>query len=405
MVIHITERKLFAFLILLTPIVDTINGWYVITFQSDGFSLGTIYRGTMICYYIYILFKYKSKKINYLLALLYFPIKALIYGLYYGSLIQYLSYAMKWIFPVLTIMTFEQVYRKENRRGYQDVLKILDFFSVIMPLLLVVEYILGVGLLSYYDAGFKGLYYSTNDIAFALTTLFIYSFFKLMRDFNWKNIICVLINVVAIVVLSTKSCILFVVITIVYYGAISWKNRKSIRNYGFVIFSLLIGVYILLRTMTDEIGSIFIRYSNMWEYSQSNNVFKDLLTFLTSGRTNRIDTFFSLNSEDMFSVRNLLFGWVVPDNAHVIEMDWHDLLCQYGILGLILVLSFYLIIYIKRKNDEHVYIFIIGMICVTFSGHVISGAMAGTIFALVCCLLRSDIDGKACDNMKDKKYI
>lgn len=371
------------FLLLITPLVDSINGLFLINNEQSSISIGSIYRIVLIVYILMNLLA-SSKLFFTILPFAYFPFDGVFRGLLGSNLIGTLTYSIKWILPFVLIIYYS--FSKKNKKEIKNCLiRCLDIWCYFVPISLIIEYIFGIGKLTYYDAGFKGLYYSTNDIALALIVLFIYSVY-MSYDKDKKYLISSLLNFIAIIILSTKSSLIFSVVVFIYlsimFGKINWK--KLITS---VALSVL--VFVLIKsTFSSQVDAVVLRYSNMWENTSNDNFISRFLSFATSGRTDRIEKFFTLANIGNV-VTNYLFGWIYPDNAHVIEMDWHDLICQYGVIGFFIVFFEYLYLLIKSNLNSKPYNIII-VICIIYSifaGHVISGAFAGTVFATVFSIL------------------
>lgn len=163
------------------------------------------------------------------------------------------------------------------------------------------------------------------------------------------------------------------------------KNKEFKRqNLLYIVTIVFCGVLVIGLVMKNEIANVMVRYTNMWSYSQKNNLWEHFLMFATSGRTDSIAPFFSQLSNSNMIFIDLLFGWIIPDNAHVIEMDFHDLLCQYGIVGFSSVILVYIsfILKCKRRLEPYWFMVIVGLVYAYLAGHVISGALSGTIFAV-----------------------
>lgn len=157
-----TNYQLDYWLLLITPIIDTINGLYIQKYGATGLSIGTIYR---LLFMLYVIARICKKKMLFIrfLPLLYFPVIGIIRGASGGGLFGCITYAMKWLLPLILIIYYGLA--KNNKQDIKRCLiRCLEFWSAFVPLSLIVEYLLQVGEVSYYDAGFKGLYYSTKDI-------------------------------------------------------------------------------------------------------------------------------------------------------------------------------------------------------------------------------------------------
>ncbi len=367
-------------LIMITPVIDTINGLYILKYGATGFSIGTIYRLLLLIYVISRISNKKTLLIQFL-PLLYFPIIGLSRG--ENNLFGCFTYATKWILPI-TLILYYGLAKNDKNEIEKCLKKSIGFWCKFVPLSLIIEYLLDLGELSYYDAGFKGLYYSTNDIALVLIVCFIYVLWETI-NIDIHNVVWCIAGFIAIMILSTKSSIIFALISLVYILIIS----KKIKIRHIVSISVILFVVWKIANIGTQFSDIMIRYSTMWQGTLGNKWLDRLLIFATSGRTSRIPTYFSEIYKHGILIINFLFGWITPDNAHVIEMDWHDLLCQYGISGFLICLCEYgyLLMKCKSKAQPYFYIVIVCLIYSILAGHVISGAFSGTAFALVFSLL------------------
>lgn len=170
-------------LLLITPLVDTANGLFLIANGATGLSLGTFYRIGLMLYYL--ARGITNKKFFQHLAMV-MPILfiGLVKGLKYGGLFGCITYATKWILPIVLICYFSFACKNKNDI-YNCLQHCIDIWAWYVPLSLIIEYKLNLGYITYYDAGFKGLYYSTNDIAFVLVSLYIYVTYRLFQKIRF----------------------------------------------------------------------------------------------------------------------------------------------------------------------------------------------------------------------------
>lgn len=396
MILKFSNKALFFLLIIITPIIDTINGWMIFNYTgATGLSLGTLYRAILLLYFFFLISK-DRRKLLYFIITLYFILMSVIKGIFDSSLIAYITYALKWVFPLMIIMGIRVLYKEKSKNKEKDLLRILDNWSILMPALLIFEYVFKLGGRTYYDAGFKGYFYSTNDIAFSLIILFIYSFASAFSviDRRHRYIISSLLNAIGIIILGTKSCLIIMMLTIVYFWILYLIKTKRIDIFLVSAFLIAICIIIGWHIFNVEINSFFLRYINMWNIisakSDSKGViifWSDFMNFATSARTERIGKFFGSLIGNQTAMYNILVGWITPDNATVIEMDWLDLICQYGAIGVVILVPFYLNIAI-HKSDNKIFslMFWVGIIYTSLGGHVINGALSGTIFGIICAM-------------------
>lgn len=396
MKILIKYETIWFWMIIITPFVDTINGLLLfangVSGVTDRVSIGAFYRIIVIMMMLYFVYKKGGcrSSILYIVCLMYFPVKAIMQGLIEGGLFSFLSYALKWIYPILLIEGFCTVYRNNPDKGKEHLNNIMNFFSWSFAALLLLEYCLGWGRETYYDAGFKGFFYSTNDISYCLTVGCIYQIFLFFKRHSIKHIVCIALNLTALIVLAAKSGFVFIVLALVYSLFYSgFFNRKKLMYAGILLILGVVGLTFIGNKFDSEIQEMMLRYRNMYEYSMARrSTFDGILAFLTSGRTPRIERFF----EQLENVKPIMIhfftGWVRPDNGTVIEMDFHDLLCQYGLIGLLILGTYYLKKFWQSKgNKEFKLIYLISMISAALGGHVISAALSGTVLAVITCFL------------------
>ena len=388
---QLSRDSVLYFLFVITPLMDTINGGYVLSHGETGVSIGTFYR-LFILVFIFWGFKFKKKEFAWLIITAYFPISSAIRAVTGGdSLVSAFTYGLKWMLPVIYILLLNHI---KSSSPFNIPRRIMNVWKYLTPALLIIEYVLGIGKESYFDAGFKGLFYCTNDIGYSLTMMSIYSIYTfIFVRMNTKNMIAILLNVCAILILSTKSCIMFTGLTLVLYifKKIKESPRKSVPIVSIIAVIVVLGLYL----MKDNIGNIIGRYTSF--YSQTVGLgltFSNLMGFLTSARTYRIaGAFESLSSN--FNILSLMFGWCKPIFTGAIEMDWLDVLFQHGIIGFIILFCFYIRIIMKKNyRAPFKYMIIVAMICATFSGHVLNGALPSTVYAIVvgCAIYSANDD-------------
>jgi hypothetical protein len=394
----INMRTIYFGLLVITPFIDTINGWYVLKYGETGVSVGTFYRLLVIAYTVIFCFSKVNKKHFFaILSMLYFPISSIIRalaGTAGGSYFSAFTYGLKWTLPMIIICGIVSTEKNDNEN---IPLKILISWTWIIPLLLIIEYILGIGEQTYFDAGFRGLYYCTNDIGYSLSMMMIYSLYRFFfKQCDVTTGLPVALNVIAIVILSTKSCFIFFVVTFFLFTVKKFSekrvSKKMMTFMALIIIIGLVGGAIILR---DELTAMLTRYINFYTTEMSNGYsLKNLLGFLTSARTNRIDSTIAKLTEN-FSVWKLLFGWLPPYNTGAIEMDWLDSFFQHGLVGFCILIANYKKIFInKQYKKPFQYMLIISFICAFFSGHVLNGALPSTVFSIVVgCAIYSKKNG------------
>ncbi len=394
-VIRTDYKKIFELLILFTPVIDTINGLLLRSnIYISVISIGMIFRLLFMGFILRVFIKKGVKKevSVCLFSLVYFIVVALIWGINdgIGALFSYITYAAKWMLPIMIVCCFLILYKDIQRDEKERIKKILDFFSYIFAIFLIVEFLFGIGTKTYYDAGFKGLFYSTNDISYCLTISAIITLFDWFQKNQIKKFVKLIINLAALIILSAKSGFVFIAFSLICFIFYFIRNKKFVKKI-LLFFSAICGViFLYINMFNNEIDGFFGRYMNMYAYTIEANGFNidAVLNFLTSGRWLR--TVYQLTNfvnMDNF-VLPFLFGWIAPDNGTysiVVEMDFFDAFFQYGSIGMLLLIFIYIYFFSIRKKDFFwTFVFFISMMSAMWGGHIISGALSGTYFALCC---------------------
>lgn len=378
--VKINNESMLYLLLVITPLMDTINGWYVLGHGETGVSIGTFYR-LFILLYIFWNFRFTKRDWICFVFMAYFPVSSAVRAIVIGlPFMLAFTYGLKWMLPAIYILLFWRISCKSFNNFP---LKILDIWKFLIPGLLIIEYLLELGEKSYFDAGFKGYFYCTNDIGFSLTMMTIYSLYSfLIKKMNIRSMIPVLLNFTAILILSTKSCMLFACITLLFFICRKFIHEPKKAVLAIVVIAVAI-LFIFIK-MHDSLMRMLGRYLTF--YSQTAAIdgsFSNIMGFLTSARTYRIYGVVS-ELENSFSISKLFFGWQAPIFTGAIEMDWFDVVFQHGIIGGFILLCFYAKIILNKKYQAPFkYMLIIAMICACFSGHVLNGALPSTVFSVV----------------------
>lgn len=390
---QISFTSLLYGLIIITPFIDNVNGAFVLKYGGDGVSIGTFYRMLIILLMVYILLEYelKIKYAVWIFFTLYFPVNCLLrYDFYSLSLASSISYGIKWIFPVIMIAGLGEMQRLSNKRLC---ISILDIWSFVIPGFLIAEFLLGLGEKSYWDAGFRGLYFSINDLGFSLTVMMLYSLYRLIIvEVNLKYVLATAVNFIAIIILATKSCLLFSVIALIYFMIL--KVCSDFKKAVICIMLMSVLFVLLCYIMDEKIIEMTDRYTLFYEQSDmSNSALFNVMSFLTSARVLRIEDVWHELSFDSLII-GLLFGWKPPYNGGAIEMDWLDAFFQHGLVGILILGGYCYSLFFKVRDYKKPWMFmlIVAMICSFFSGHVLNGALSSTVLAvLVQCAFTSRI--------------
>lgn len=396
-------EKIIIAIFIASILIDNINGALMLYLGTSLVTFGQIIRIFFVLFFCYLIITnikidLENKKqvipilgVSFLLLLpLYFFFRhGSIKGLYMDEL-----YAIKLLFPVLIIIALKAVI--DNGKISKDVIfEIFKIYSVLVPLTLIVPLLLGVGFSSYeLGGGYKGFYYSNNEINVVLICTFIYCVEKLFHEKNLKNLLLVILNLFALLVIGSKtSIIVFIVVLVTYLIKIMKKSpKKAARYFLITLLATLIMCIVFKDFLIEMLGRMYYYYLG---FKNSGGSFLD---FLTSGRSDRILPALEKNVINAkYGFFNLIFGIgrysQIDDRdlASLMEMDFFDVLNWYGIIVALAIMIFYLSRFWESIHDKKKFGFKLMFILITLfsliAGHVWFSALAGSALALVCVAL------------------
>lgn len=399
----IDKKTIFIWLFSIISIIDSINGYLIQVkhFESD---IGLIYRLTVIMYLLYVIFVRNTKKrIAKLLFISSYFITICLFTSFNlnGALGRNLDLTMKLLFPILTIEAFTNMLAN-NQIGKQDIKKIFDINAFLFPLTVFIPNILGIGLSVYRDgSGIKGFYKSNNELNIVLVILTIYSLNALLKSSKkGKYVIMFLLNIVTLVLIGSKTSYITIALIFLVYLIKELKKIKIKRI--ILILVILCGAFFIFKLNSEEIYRSIDR-----QIYKINNY--ETINFLLSDRNELLEDSFEFFKENDVGALNILWG-VGPykinnfigqkmgRSVREIEMDLFDTIFYYGIIGGIIVISYYskfLTLYRKKCLDsDSIFGYKFALIIVFFfsflAGHVLYSALAGSFLAIICCGIISE---------------
>ena len=255
----LVESRLFYLLFLPLPLVDSLNGMINGGGNDGVLSLGMVYRICIIAYCCFVILKGVIPKRS----LTVFVVIVMLFVLPHAfDLIDssFLSLAIKTMLPVLCIEAFIKECA-EGKLGRRDLEQLIDAWSVLFPLAVLLPLVLGIGFQTYggEDVGYKGFFYAQNDLCFILSILFFFCFGRVLRKASFLNLAKLLLIGICIVLLGMKSGYLLACVSIAY-----WVMRSEITFIKRIAIVLAIGFSALVAApfVSDAVGSIL----NRWMY-------------------------------------------------------------------------------------------------------------------------------------------
>lgn len=438
-------------IIFLIPIIDALN-------TVLNMRLSLVVRSLfLVILFLYTLFFCKSKSKKNIMYILYVVILFVLLNLGYNLFLNGFTNAVREIIslikflylPIITICLYIYYDNKE--------VNIFDFMiklSYLYASLIILPTVFGIGLRSYdsYKLGFSGLFYSPNEIS---NILIIFSPFVLFGVLKNKKNICnyvfVLLFIISCFVLGTKTPFIGLVLVLGIAFVLSLvrlvllkKNKKYNLNNIVIILILCLFTFVIYNNSYLK-SNLNIQYDNYNESEKNNLNNNDTLentdNIDSSNSSNKVEennnnekNLFVDNSSNIkfptlkyiektndnkilnmiFSSRNIylqrnfnkirnrifpikLMGITTANNSNTSELDMIDIYIYYGILGIVILLGYLLIIFIKVmfkifvnitkfiKNDELLAVFTsfsLSMLIALTAGHTLGAPAVSTFIAL-----------------------
>lgn len=402
------QEGLLFVLFAIMPFVDMYTGYFQ-NMRMHGFQtqIGQLYR---VIFFVVMLYYVYQKFITSHPFLFVFTCYAfcipVIYALRHKNidgLTEDYSYILKVFMPLYIIYAIYDL-SSRNLIKINFVDNVLEFWSWVYPLSLIIPRFLNLGFYHYFgNGGYKGFYYTTNDLNILLAVLYIFSFNKLSQNKNVRNAFKLLMMLVAVIFLGSKtSIIVLVVVTGVFI--VKGINYRQFVEYLFasVIIVLMIGLAVY-NLFEAQINAIFVRLRYFYAYYTGGK--GGFLTFLMSERNLRISPAFKYWYGGKNAVFNFLFGvgkyQKCPNSSNIgknafslIEIDFFDILFWFGSIFLVILVCYFIHFFVKyaKRTDEFEYkvMFIFIMLFSFFAGHIFISAMGGTMLGIVCARLKMD---------------
>lgn len=384
---RLTIEQVIVFLFCILPVVDSLNGILI----TRGLpSVGTVYKLLVLV----VIFAFTLRKgcisspviLSCLCVLVYVAgVIILNIWLFSGELIN-TDFPIKLIFNVLTLALILNCVKVGYLTG-NSIYTILNVNTWLMIIMILVPYVLGMGSTIYSGGiGYKGFFYSNNELSVALIILFYFSLYRLARKISVVTVVQLLGIMICVLLLNTKSgmaaCLVGGVLFVVEYLC-----RRGARFKGLVVLLIIFGIYAMRGFIFEQIQGFMNRQTFLHGLYGGS-----LLDTILSGRTFYLeDAWTALKTGPGFLFR-FLFGNGFCSET-LVEMDFIDIFFYLGAVGVTGLTGFIIYIFVAgvrhfRKDGTLVrpfgYLMIVGF--AFLAGHVFFMATSGCYFVMLCCL-------------------
>ncbi len=398
----IFQKKLLLWLMLATPFIDLLNGFFEFELRIN-ISPGVIIRTIILLFILYMYIKVdKSNLLKLLFIISIFLIQLLILNFTQKvNLFSDISFISKIYYNIFLIFISGKVL-KDEYENYDTYIDTLANVGVIVSISLLITKTIGVGVSSYGEAGgYKGLYMGTNDLTAVFIMTFPFMLYKLIKGNNKLVFpILVILSGLNIIMIGTKTAIVFLIIITLFFIYNTVFKKFSIKGLIIILGSIIIFTFIFKHFMWDIFKSSIIE-RQIYFIKQT-----DILSYLLSGRNltmMRCMEYFSSNLFFIFfgtgfTVGSNFIGSFLTGHG-MIEMDLLDILYFYGIIIFSIVFIPIIKCFIKgikvlinNGNLKYRLIALVYIIIVVISflgGHVLLSPLAGIYFAILYGMLKN----------------
>ncbi len=366
--------------------IDLINGYFL---NHDlHLPISQIYKTVLlliICYRYFIKSSFNIRSVKYILYFFFFLLYYIIF-FNFELFSDSISHLTKFIFIVITYFYFTYGINSYASFYFNKLLIFAKLSLSILCFSLILG-LFGFGFSTYGESlvGNKSFFNGANDLGVAIITLFSFLVYYLnLIHLNkiFKYFILVSISFL-IFTISTKLTIIGTVLSFFLLPYI-YKNRnknvKKSKELITLIITLIIGLSLLYKLFLES--EAYQRLVSLYEMHD------DIAFLIFSGRQGyferEIGNFLSSSFFHQF------FGL---GGGKTIELDFFDVLFNYGYFGLVIIYGFYISLFIialrNSKNSLYPfapYVVFINLL-LTFtsllSGHVLFSAMGGIFISFV----------------------
>jgi len=309
------------------PVVDSVNG---ILITAELPSIGQVYKVLLLG--VLALFVLRSRKllpglwVTALCVVGYILLSVAVNVFVLGQTLPSLDFPVKLSFNVLQLVLLLSC----RQAGYitgRTVDRILNISTWLMCALLLIPYALGLGNTIYKGGiGYKGFFFSNNELSVALLILFYYSLYRTTMTLSVPNVIQLAGIGVCVLLLNTKSgmiaCALGVVLFIFEY-----LRKPGARFKWLLVAAVAAALFVAKDFIASQVSSFLTRQQYLHRLYGGS-----MLETLVSGRTRLLDSAWEEFSGNPWLPLRVFIGNGFCSGA-LVEMDFVDLFFYLGIFG------------------------------------------------------------------------
>lgn len=379
----IKYSRILMWMLILSPIVDNINGYLLLNERSSNISI--IFKTIIFTFCLLISVKIITtrKLLQIICILLFFVIQLVVFELSSPGGIGYnISTLIKLLTPIVIVMSV-RVLSVYDSEVMVCIKRVTNFYCWFFPISLIIPKFFNIGYTTY-DGGIgnKGFYYAGNEISIVMIIILALEIEKYKNNKNKTNFFNILLGVISVLYLGTKSVYISLVVFIVVALYSEQNINKKLLNFALITPTIILGLWYVINNV-----SLVTENINMLRWRTT--VSTGLVNFMLSGRERQLIRARELAYSE--NIIRVIFWGTGPNAAEnqlriLIEMDLFDLFVRFGIVVSIIIIRFY-IKYIKRVISTRQILYIIGVSLVygasVFSGHMLFSPMVSIVLVVL----------------------
>ncbi len=428
----IDKKNILSLMIIGFPIIDLLTAFFVRA--NYLISSGIVIRGIFLILLLW--FFLKSEKIekklkksitNYFIVIIIFFVFFLIINCGVSDFkllfLEIKNFVKVFYFPVILLL----LYSLKDELIFEK--KMLFYMVGIYTLLLLFPLFLNIAHNSYghFKSGVIGFFYSPNEIGAILGILFPYAVYMvIINKYFLASYIYISILIFTMLTIGTKVPLIAIVLTILSFTGIIFKhfiypifiNKKFWKS--LVRISLLILISFIMIINSTSLSN-FNGHKERLEKDETKTEIEQTLNVIFSSR----DLYLKNQLENLSDVKigKYLFGLGSVDhkyNGRTVEMDYFDIVFNYGIIGfllyflpvILLLLKMFVIIIKKIEyylNNElmiaHLTAIVLALGIALFAGRTFTAPSVSFFLAFIIIALINDLDNIQVENGFNNKKM
>lgn len=400
-----TGKLLLFFMIAFPVVIDLLNG-FITFFMGLDFSIGVLYRGLIfLCALpVFILQREMLWKIYLSVITGLWMLSAIIWaGSGMFQLSKELMLFIKMIYPFIILPMLFYIVKKYSI-DIEYVISCSVTYCAIAGASIIFSLVTGLGIefsASKYSFGAKSFFVAQNDIGLSMLIGYTLSLYLFFRRFSFRYFFSTLLIMAGLISLSTRTGIMgalgvfvFLMFAIMFYGKRSVKIGYFMKVFIFSFFAIGVAIAtVKIIQLVSEYEYMLTKFQALtYEHPRQN---------LTQAAYNRIEGrhwIYNVFGEGMthfkLEVGNRLIGaYDVSVEGQPVEVDYLDLMGNYGLIMTLIILMFPLLLFFKiffkfmlnRDFRDLIFLICISLFLVhsTLAGHAIISPLVATNMVVV----------------------